>query len=183
MAPRLEINAANAELLPAVFGLGSLAGSMALMIAPLRGSAEKAVIRLAAVTGLAFAGAALVPSFPSALVAFGVSGVLNSLFFTAALAARAEFSSPNARAQVFIWTAALKVTAAAAGTALAGAIISLDARLPLIAGGALAIAAAAAARVETRGASPESTILHELPRENWPVAGITPAESGQNESA
>ena len=143
MAPRLEINAANAALLTAAFGLGSLAGSMALMIAPLRGPAEKAVIRLAAAAGVAFALAALVPSFPYALVAFGVAGVLNSLFFTATLASRAEYAPDNARAQAFIWTAALKVTAAAVGTALAGALISLDARLPLIAGGALAIAAAA----------------------------------------
>lgn len=150
MAPRLEINAANAALLTAVFGLGSLAGSMALMITPLRGSAEKAVTRLAAVAGLAFAAAALVPSFPYALVAFALAGVLNSLFFTATLASRAEYAPDNARAQVFIWTAALKVTAAAVGTALAGALISVDARLPLIAGGALAIAAAAAASVETR---------------------------------
>jgi len=157
MAPRLEINAANAALLTAAFGLGSLAGSMALMIAPLRGPAEKAVIRLAAAAGVAFALAALVPSFPYALVAFGVAGVLNSLFFTATLASRAEYAPDNARAQAFIWTAALKVTAAAVGTALAGALISLDARLPLIAGGALAIAAAAAASVETRGASRPAT--------------------------
>lgn len=151
MAPRLGINTANAALLPAMFGLGSLAGSMALMIAPLRGSAEKAVIRLAAAAGAAFALAALAPAFPYALVAFGVAGVLNSLFFTATLASRAEYAPDNARAQVFIWTAALKVTAAALGTAVAGAIISLDARLPLLAGGALAIAATAAASVETRG--------------------------------
>ncbi|HEY8702095.1 MAG TPA: MFS transporter [Arthrobacter sp.] len=157
MAPRLEINAANAALLTAAFGLGSLAGSMALMIAPLRGPAEKAVIRLAAAAGVAFALAALVPSFPYALVAFGVAGVLNSLFFTATLASRAEYAPDNARAQAFIWTAALKVTAAAVGTALAGALISLDARLPLIAGGALAIAAAAAASVESRGASRPAT--------------------------
>lgn len=150
MAPRLEINAANAALLTAVFGLGSLAGSVALMIVPLRGSAEKAVIRLAAAAGVAFAATALVPSFPYALVAFALTGVVNSLFFTATLASRAEYAPDNARAQVFIWTAALKVTAAAVGTALAGALISLDTRLPLIAGGALAIAAAAAASVETR---------------------------------
>jgi MFS family permease len=125
---------------------------MALMIAPLKGSAEKAVIRLAAAAGLAFALAALVPAFPYALVAFGVAGVLNSLFFTATLASRAEYAPDSARAQVFIWTAALKVTAAAVGTALAGALIGIDPRLPLLAGGALSIAAAAAASVETRGA-------------------------------
>lgn len=147
MAPRLEINAANAALLTAVFGLGSLAGSVSLMIVPLRGPAEKAVIRLAAAAGTAFAFAALVPSFPYALAAFGLAGVLNSLFFTATLASRAEYAPNNARAQVFIWTAALKVTAAAVGTALAGALIGVDARLPLVAGGALAVAAAATAGV------------------------------------
>lgn len=147
MATRLEINAANAALLTAVFGLGSLAGSVTLMIVPLRGPAEKAVIRLATAAGTAFAVAALVPSFPYALAAFGVAGVFNSLFFTATLGARAEYAPNNARAQIFIWTAALKVTAAAVGTALTGALIGVDARLPLVAGGALAVAAAATARV------------------------------------
>jgi MFS family permease len=149
MAPRLEINTTSAALLPAVFGVGSLAGSMALMIAPLRGSAEKAVIRLAAAAGLAFALAALVPAFPYALIAFGVAGVLNSLFFTATLASRTEYAPDSARAQVFIWTAALKVTAAAVGAASAGVLIGMDARLPLAAGGALAVATAAAAGLET----------------------------------
>jgi hypothetical protein len=147
MAPRLEIDAANSALLTATFGLGNLAASIALLIAPLRGSAEKAVIRLGAAAGTAFTVAALVSSFPYALVAFGLAGVLNSLFFTATLAARAEYAPNNARAQVFIWTAALKVAAAAVGTALAGALIGVDARLPLVAGGALAVAAAAAAGV------------------------------------
>jgi MFS family permease len=153
MAPRLEIDAANAALLTAAFGLGSLAASVALLIAPLRGSAEKAVIRLAAAAGTAFAVTALVPSFPCAFVSFGLAGVLNSLFFTATLAARAEYAPDTARAQVFIWTAALKVAAAAVGTALAGAIIAVDARLPLVAGGALAVAAAAAAGVGRRRAT------------------------------
>lgn len=150
LAPSLEINAANAALLPAAFGLGSLGGSMALMIAPLRGDAEKAVSRLAAAAGVAFALAGLVPTFSYALVAFGAAGVLNSLFFTATLAARSEHAPCNARGQVFIWTAALKVTAATVGNAAAGALISVDARLPLIAGGALSIAAAAIATVGSR---------------------------------
>jgi hypothetical protein len=46
--------------------------------------------------------------------------------------------------------AALKVAMAAVGTALAGALMSVDARIPLIAGGALAMTAAAAAALENR---------------------------------
>lgn len=145
MAPRLEVGTADAALLTAAFGLGSLAGSMARMVVPLRGSAENAVIGYAAAAGAAVAVAALVPVFPCALVVFGVAGVLNSLFFTATLASRTEYAPDTARAQVFIWTAALKVTAAAVGSALAGSLISVDARLPLVAGGVLAVAAAGAA--------------------------------------
>jgi MFS family permease len=150
MAAHFDVNATNGALLTAAFGLGGLAGSLAVMLFPLRGDAEKLVMGLAAAAGVWFAVAALVPSFPFALAAFALSGVLNSLVFAATLAARTENAPRNARAQVFIWMAALKVATAAVGTALAGLLMSVDARIPLIAGGALAVAAAAAAALENR---------------------------------
>lgn len=140
MAGVLGVNQATSATLTAVFGLGNLAGALAAMAWPLRGRAEVLVLVLGSGVGFTFAAAAVIPSLLWSAVAFAVAGVLNSLFFAATLAARAEYSPAEVRAQVFIWMAALKVATASAGTAAAGALLGLDPRLPLLLGAGLVFA-------------------------------------------
>lgn len=116
-------SAALAGTLVAGYGVGSLLGSALLMIWPLRGDAGRLIIILAIIVGVALAVVIVMPSFIPALIAFTIAGVANSLFFAATLAARSEYSPPQARGQVFIWVGALKIAAGSAGTAVAGALI------------------------------------------------------------
>ncbi|MBT2532965.1 MFS transporter [Arthrobacter sp. ISL-48] len=140
----------DSAVLIAAFGLGSLAGSLAVVIFPLKGQAENLVIGLAAAAGAGFVASALFPASAYGVAVFGIAGVLNSLLLTATLASRTDYAPKNAAAQVFIWMAALKVAIASLGTATAGFMVSTDARLPLLAGGALAIGAALVAAAERR---------------------------------
>lgn len=71
-------------------------------------------------------------------------------FFTATLAARSAYAPPQARAQVFVSMSALKVAAAALGTALAGALVGLGPRLLLLAGAAMVLAVVGAMVLDRR---------------------------------
>ncbi len=99
---------------------------------------------------IALALCALAPSYRLALIAFALAGVANAPFFTATLAARSRYSPPEARAQVFVTLAGLKVAMASAGTALAGIAIDVGARPLLAAGAALTLAGATAAWIDRR---------------------------------
>ena len=90
--------------------------------------------RYAAVIGVTFALCALVPTYPLGLLAFGAAGAANAPFFTATLASRSTYAPPEARAEIFVSMAALKVAAASFGTALAGLLIGLGPRPLLLAG-------------------------------------------------
>ncbi|WP_221321783.1 MFS transporter [Actinoplanes sp. L3-i22] len=126
------VAAALAGVLTAAYGLGNLAGSAVVMIRPLRGDADHLMTRLGLVVAVALGGVALAPGFSPAVVAYFVTGVLNAHFFAATLAARSEFAPARARGQVFVWIGAVKITAGSAGTALAGALIGVGGRLPLV---------------------------------------------------
>jgi predicted MFS family arabinose efflux permease len=151
--PVLHVSSGTAGLLTAAFGLGSLAGSLAVTARPLLGEPEEAVIVTATLVGVGFVLCALAPGYRLALAAFAVAGALNAPFFTATLASRAQYSPPEARAQVFVSMAALKVGAAAAGTAAAGAALALGPRLLLAIGGGLIVVTAAVAVVDRRRSS------------------------------
>lgn len=138
----LHVDAGTAGLLAAAFGLGNLAGSLAVTARPLLGEPEKLVTMTVALVGLAFGLCAFAPNYPLAFAAFALVGALNAPFFTATLASRAQYSPPEARAQVFVSMAALKVGAASAGAALAGAAMGFGPRVLLIVGTALILVTA-----------------------------------------
>lgn len=123
---------ALAGTLVAAYGIGNLAGSGLLMFRPLRGDADRLVTMLAAVVSAALALVVLMVGLVSTLVAFGLAGLANALFFAATLAARSEYAPAEARGQVFIWVGALKIAAGSAGTAVAGALIAPAAWIPLV---------------------------------------------------
>ncbi|GAA3278750.1 MFS transporter [Paenarthrobacter aurescens] len=147
----LGVVPAAAGVMTAVYGLGGLLGSAGVMIRPLRTDADPLMTWLAAAVGIALCGAAIARTFPTAIAAFAIAGVLNSYFFASTLAARSEYSPPGARGQVFVWIGALKITAGSAGTALAGAFIAPAAQLPLYLASGLTVVAVVVSVMDRRG--------------------------------
>ncbi|GAB3526824.1 MFS transporter [Arthrobacter monumenti] len=148
------VEPAAAGVLVAAYGLGGLAGSAGVMLRPMRADADRLMTWLATGVGIGLAGAAFAGSFPVAVAAYSLTGIMNSYFFAATLAARSEYAPPEARGQVFVWVGALKITAGSAGTALAGAVVLQATELPLFLAVAIITAAVVASvldrRVETK---------------------------------
>jgi MFS family permease len=144
------VGAAAAGVLTATYGSGNLAGSVAVLLRPLRGDPDRLMRLLAATVVLGLVAVVLSPRFDVAVVAYGLAGAANAAFFAATLAARSEYAPLQARGQVFIWIAALKIAAGSAGTALAGALTGLDARIPVVVGALLIVAAVLASLTEHR---------------------------------
>lgn len=130
-APSLG-GATVAGTLVAGYGVGTLLGSAALMVRPLRRDADALLGTLAALVGAALVLVIFVPTFAGSLVAFGLAGLANAMFFGATLAARSEYAPVQSRGQVFVWVGALKIAAGSAGTAVAGTAAAADAAAPLI---------------------------------------------------
>ena len=114
--------------LVAVFGAGTLAGSLVLTAFPLHGEAEKLSVGCVAIVGLAALLSAASPTYALALAGFAAIGLANAPFVTATFAARSQYAPPAARAQVFVTMSSLKVAAAATGTAVAGLLTTLGPR-------------------------------------------------------
>jgi hypothetical protein len=136
--------------LVAAFGLGNLAGSLLVTALPLRGEPERLTARYVAIMAAALGLCAIAPTYPLAMAAFALLGASNAPFFTATLAARSRYAPPQARAQVFVSMAGLKVAMAAASTAIAGATIGHGPRGLLAVAAAITLLAAATALLDRR---------------------------------
>ncbi|SDG35828.1 MULTISPECIES: MFS transporter [unclassified Duganella] len=134
MTVTLGIPVASAAAMTAAYGIGNLSGSIGIMLRPLRGSPDRLMTVLAGCAMLGLCGILLSPGWRTMVAMFWIAGTLNAFFFAATLAARTEYAPPQARGQIFLWVAALKITAGSAGTAAAGALTGWDARAPLLAG-------------------------------------------------
>lgn len=141
---------AVAGALTAAYGLGTLAGSVGVMLRPLRGDAERAMVLLALVVVATLVGVATARTLPLAVAAYAVAGIANACFFAATLASRSENAPPQARGQVFVWVGALKITAGSAGTAAAGAVVAASAQLPLVVGAVVVTGATVVAALDRR---------------------------------
>ncbi len=116
----LSHRAAAGAVLITALGVGSLLGSLLVMLFPLSGEPEVLAIRHFAALVAVTAGCALAPTFFWALIGFGLLGILQATFFTTTLAARAQYSPPAVRAQVFVTSAGLKVAVSSLGAAVLG---------------------------------------------------------------
>jgi hypothetical protein len=148
----LGADPSGGAVLTAVFGAGILLGSLAVTARPLRGDPERLTTRWVAVLGLGLAAWAAAPGYPWALLGFLAVGAAQAPFLAATLAARSSYAPDGARAQTFVAVAALKVTAASAGTAAAGLLSALPVRPVLLGAGALVLLTAAATAVGRRSA-------------------------------
>ncbi|MFE7546867.1 MFS transporter [Streptomyces gardneri] len=136
-------------LLMTAFAVGALAGTLGLTrVRPTVSAQRLAVIGLVG-TALGLAAAASAPSVPVAAACFAVAGACDGLVLTVTLRLRADHSPTRRRTQVFTLGAGLKMSAAAAGSALAG-LATADTAREYLAGIALVQAAAALLYVLTR---------------------------------
>ncbi|MTV38665.1 hypothetical protein [Duganella radicis] len=150
MSGRLGIPLAGAAAMTAAYGIGNLTGSIGVMLRPLRGSPDRLMTALALGAAGGLCAIMLSGGWQLTVCLFWISGVVNAFFFAATLAARTEYAPAKARGQIFLWVAALKITAGSAGTATAGLLTSRDARTPLLAGALLITSAALLAYLPKR---------------------------------
>ncbi|GAB2893578.1 MFS transporter [Streptomyces mayteni] len=137
---------AGGGALMTAFALGALASSLLLARRAPR-LAPPALAGLALLgLGLALGGAALAPSYPTALPCFALAGLCDGPLLTATLRIRADHAPPAARAQVFTVAAGLKITAASCGTLLAGLAADVSPAALLLAIAACQLAGAAVLR-------------------------------------
>jgi len=123
------------------FGLGNLAGSLLLVLFPLRGNPEKQMRGWTAAVAASFVCCAFMPSYAWLFAALLLAGAANAPFFAAALAVRSAFSPDGIRAQAFAAMAGIKTAAGSAGTAAAGMLIAFGPSSLFLAGGLLVFAA------------------------------------------
>lgn len=133
-----------AALLASAFGVGTLVGSATVIARPLRGSPERMVAGAASGIGLGLILCTIAPTLPLAAVAYAATGAVSAVQFASSLAARVEYSPPEARAQVFMTMAGLKVACSSAGVALAGLLVA-PAPWALLLGAVLVVGGAAGA--------------------------------------
>lgn len=129
-----NISTFNTAILISIYGVGNLLGSILLMKIPLKGSPIYLMHKYSITVSIGLFLILFVPNQLIAIINFLILGILNSFFFGATLAARTEYSPPLVRSQVFLWVAALKITAGAIGVAIAGALINYSIYYPVILG-------------------------------------------------
>ncbi|MGP3977791.1 MFS transporter [Streptomyces sp. 8N114] len=129
------------------FAVGGLAGALGLSRWRRAPEPERLALLSLLVTAAALAGAALAPSLPWTVALFALAGLGDGPLLTATLRLRADHAPEGARTQVFTLGAGLKLTAAAAGTALVGTLAELPPPALVLLVAALHLAAAALLRV------------------------------------
>ncbi|MFF5254051.1 MFS transporter [Streptomyces leeuwenhoekii] len=163
--------------LGAAYGVGNLCGALLTGVFPLTGEPERWVLCLTAANAVAVGLCALAPDYVLALAAFALAGATSAVLFTATLAVRSMYSPPNARAQVFVTMAGLKMAAGSAGTALAGTLAGIGPRLALCLNAAVVVSAVTIALTDLRLTSRRSSDA--APRGHFIAGEVTGTESRQ----
>lgn len=121
----------NGAYLVTLYGVGCLCGAALLIFKPL----VKDALTLLRNIGILLVGClvlvSLSSSFFTSMTAYWLCGVVNSVFFASTIAARAEYSPEHGAAQIYMWVAAAKITAASLGALVAGALVEHFIALPL----------------------------------------------------
>jgi MFS family permease len=163
LAPVYDVRPTSTAALLAAMGAGNLAGALLLTVVPLRGEPDRLVLQSTTLIGACFLACAAAPLLGWAFVAFTLMGLLTAFFVTATFAGRNTYAPAEARAQVFVTLAALKITAASAGTAAAGLLVAFGARPLLVGMSAVVLATSGAALIDrlrtgtaTSGSAPTS---------------------------
>jgi predicted MFS family arabinose efflux permease len=141
---RLADSAAAGTVLLSALAVGSLLGTGALARHPWRGSPESLLVASTALLGATFAVIAAADAFALAVAAAFVAGVAEGPQLAAVFQVRHREAPEALRSQVFTTAASLKMSAFAAGSAVAGALAVHSVTVCLLAAaGAQALAIAA----------------------------------------
>ncbi|MFC3121199.1 MFS transporter [Agaribacter flavus] len=115
-----------------LYGVGCLCGAILLIFKPLKANALILLRKLGIFLLVCLSLVAFSQSFELGLVTYWLCGVVNSIFFAATLAARTEYAPRQGAAQIFMWVAACKISAASFGTLMAGLLVDYSIYLPFI---------------------------------------------------
>lgn len=143
-------DATEGGVLVTAFAVGGLCGSLLMARRPPRVAPERLAGWCLLGSALTLGLAAVSPNLPVGAVLFGAAGMCDGPLLGATLDARARHAPERARAQVFTMGAAVKISAAAAGSALVGTVADLPPALLLAAIAAVQLAAYAALRLLPR---------------------------------
>ncbi|MGW6278139.1 hypothetical protein [Kribbella sp. NPDC055071] len=155
LSEELDRSAAQGGVLIALYGAGSLGGSLAVAAFRVPGRPDRAAAVCLGLMALTILGAAEAPSYPVAQVCFVLFGLANGPFIAATLQSCLLHAPPVARTQVLILASSIRVPTAAASGVLAGFAGGAGGDSILMAA-ALALALAAAAAAFLRPISPAS---------------------------
>jgi MFS family permease len=125
-------NQESGAYLVTLYGIGCLFGAVLLMLKPLKADALTLLRNVGAVLLLSLILLSVSQSFSAGLATYWLCGVVNSIFFAVTLAARSEYAPQQGAAQIYMWVAAAKISAASLGAFVAGFLVDQSITLPLI---------------------------------------------------
>lgn len=114
------------------YGVGSLCGAILLILKPLKADAVLLLRNVGGALLLTLIMIALSQSFTAGIASYWLCGLVNGIFFAATLAARTEHAPQQGSAQVYLWVAAAKISAASIGAFAAGYVVTLAIYLPFV---------------------------------------------------
>ncbi len=123
----------SSAYLVTLYGVGCLCGATALVVKPLASEPLILLKKMGCILLGCLALLCLSHSFTASMFAYWVCGVFNSVFFAVTIAARIEYAPAQGAAQIFMWIAAAKITAASIGAFVAGILVDHFIILPLLA--------------------------------------------------
>ena len=123
------------------YGIGCLCGALLLIAKPMKANAMVLLRNIGSILLISILLVMASPSFSAGLVTYWLCGVINSIFFVATLAARSEYAPEQGAAQIYLWVAAAKISAASIGTFITGYLVDISTEVPLIVASTVLISA------------------------------------------
>jgi MFS family permease len=123
----------NGAYLVTLYGVGCLCGALSLVLTPLKKDALTLLKNVGCLLVICLILVSLSHSFSASMLTYWICGVVNSVFFAVTIAARTEYSPARGAAQIYMWVAAAKITAASLGAFVAGLLVDHLITLPLVA--------------------------------------------------
>ncbi len=114
------------------YGIGCICGALLLMLRPMASEALALLRNIGAALLVTLLLVAASQSFIAGLFSYWLCGVINSIFFAITLAARREYAPKQGAAQIYMWVAAAKISAASLGTFVAGLLLDQSLSLAIL---------------------------------------------------
>jgi MFS family permease len=125
-------NQESGAYLVTFYGIGCLCGALLLIAKPMKADAIVLLRNVGLILLFSLILVAMSRSLYSGLFTYWLCGVVNSIFFAVTLAARTEYAPKQGAAQIYLWVAAAKISAASLGAFVAGYLVDIAINVPLI---------------------------------------------------